>query len=357
MSFIFFLFFYILIYGSVHTYFFFKVKPLLPTGASSILLIIFLALMVSGPILVRVWEQIGWITPARLLAWISFIWMGILFLFFSTSLILDLIRFVYFVITRVAPLTPQQQFYIPMMLALIVSVYGLFEAQIIRIERLTINSPKVPSGASGFKIAQISDLHMGLIMGSSYQQKVADLIAKENPDLLVSTGDFVDASMCHLNGANEPLIKLKVPAGKFAITGNHEFYAGLDGAIQCTEAAGFRMLRNESVEINEWLTILGVDDDEAVRFRVVENIDEVGLLSDIAPERFVLFLRHRPRVKTETVGKFDLMLSGHTHKGQIFPFSLLTAPWFTHLAGLKKLSDRSNLYVSRGTGCWGPPIR
>jgi len=351
-----FLIFYILIYGSVHTYFFFKAKPLLPNITAGIFLILFLVIMVLGPIIVRLWENINWITPARILAWITFSWMGLLFLFFSASLLLDLTRLLLFVVQRTS-ISSQLQLWLPLAIAVCVTTYGLFEAQSIKIEHLTIRSNKLPVQSKSFRIAQISDMHAGLLIGKSYIKKVANLIAKENPDLLISTGDLVDASMCHLDNMMAPLRNLTPPSGKYAITGNHEFYAGLSESIQCAQGAGFQMLRNQSLDVNDWLTLVGVDDDEAVRFRLVDKIDEQRLLNEVGNNRFIVFLRHRPNVNPGIIGRFDLMLSGHTHKGQIFPFSLLTAPWFTQLAGRKDLGKGSILYVSRGTGSWGPPIR
>lgn len=146
--------------------------------------------------------------------------------------------------------------------------------------------------------------------------------------------------------------------GKFAITGNHEFYAGIENARCFTENAGFTFLRGESVTVAGMINIAGVD-DPAGRYYGLKDISEKGVLSKLPRDKFTLLLKHRPTVDKDAVGLFDLQLSGHAHKGQIFPFSLITRIYYRHTAdaGHLKLMDNFYLYVSRGSGTWGPPIR
>jgi uncharacterized protein len=144
--------------------------------------------------------------------------------------------------------------------------------------------------------------------------------------------------------------------GKFAITGNHEFYAGLTQAIAFTERCGFRMLRHELVGVGDFMDIAGVDDPAAHGFRS-EETPEADILSKANKDHFILFLKHRPSIQKASVGQFDLQLSGHVHDGQIFPFRFLTRLSFPYYVGLHALQKGSSIYISRGSGTWGPPIR
>jgi predicted MPP superfamily phosphohydrolase len=145
--------------------------------------------------------------------------------------------------------------------------------------------------------------------------------------------------------------------GKFAVTGNHEFYAGIDQALAFTAAAGFRVLRGEAVPVGDYLTVAGIDDPAGARREGAPLPDEVPLLAKAQRNRFLLLLKHQPRIRPGAVGLFDLQLSGHVHKGQIFPFNLLTWLSYRIRCGLTELEGGSRLYTSRGTGTWGPPIR
>jgi hypothetical protein len=144
--------------------------------------------------------------------------------------------------------------------------------------------------------------------------------------------------------------------GKYAITGNHEFYAGLDQSLNFTAQAGFTLLRGERVDL-EGITIAGVDDPQARSVGLYRGKPEKDLLSDVPESRFILLLKHRPLVDGNSRGFFDLQISGHVHRGQIFPFSIITGLYYQTQAGFSTLSDGSSLYVSRGSGTWGPPIR
>jgi predicted MPP superfamily phosphohydrolase len=220
---------------------------------------------------------------------------------------------------------------------------------------LTIRSHKVPAAYSPLKIVQISDVHLGLIVREGRLKRILKKVAAENPDVVVSTGDLVDGQVCELNGLAGLLNEIRPRYGKFAVTGNHEFYAGFDNAKCFTENAGFTLLRGESTSA-AGITIAGVD-DPAGRFYGLKNISETELLSPLPRNKFVLLLKHRPLVDKKAVGLFDLQLSGHIHKGQIFPFTLLTALYYPLTSGRLDLPDKSVMYVSRGSGTWGPPVR
>lgn len=356
---------YFLVYGSVHFYFFSKVKTAYALSPKfNLLIILFLALMVLAPILTRSFERIGWIFPARFVGHIGYLWMGFLFLFFCIALTLDIYRLLVYLagwmaknsFSSLLP-TARWTFGVATILAVVISIYGFFEARSLDIERLTISSRKIPAEVGAFKIVQISDLHLGLTVGERWVEKVAAVIESENPDLLVSSGDLVDASASDLDPVVVRLKALQPRYGKFAVTGNHEFYAGIGQAAECTQRAGFVLLRNGSANILGFLSIVGVDDPAGAMRLSGKVLSEEELLRSLPAEQYTILLKHRPTVNKETISLFDLQLSGHTHKGQIFPFNLLTKLFFITNAGYLKLSPRSYIYVSRGTGTWGPPIR
>lgn len=145
--------------------------------------------------------------------------------------------------------------------------------------------------------------------------------------------------------------------GKFAITGNHEFYAGISEAIAFIQDAGFVMLRGEGLNVAGVINIAGVDDPAGSRYGLASEAAENIALSKLSGKYFTLLLKHQPVLNGAASGSFDLQLSGHTHGGQIFPFNLVTSRFFRYHRGYFNLPNHARLYVSRGTGTWGPPIR
>ena len=342
-----------------------KAKSALGFGTkTAVPVICFLALMVFAPILIRAFEKPGLEPVARVFGYIGYTWMAVLFLFFSVSIVMDLLRLLIWLaglitsknLSSFTSVTPFH-FLLPFALALGICVYGFFEAGDIRVERTTIESPKIPQRVGSFKIVQISDVHLGVMVGERKLGRILDIVKRENPDLLVSTGDLVDGEMCNLTEAIRLLKQVNPPWGKFAVTGNHEYYAGLDKALDFTRNAGFTILRGEATTIDGFLNVAGVDDHQAKSFGGSAGMTEHDLLTTLPKQNFTLFLKHRPLLDKSALGLFDLQLSGHAHKGQIFPFSIFTKLSYPTDDGCLRLGDGSYLCVSRGAGTWGPPIR
>jgi predicted MPP superfamily phosphohydrolase len=354
-----------IIYGGIHLYAFLKARAAFSFGAlTSLYLMLFMLIMILAPVIVRYSERLGFELFARIMAHIGFFWGGILFLFFSVSVVIDLYRVSVYLAGLIlqknfSAISPSSKFSLifPLLLSLCITVYGYFEARDIRTERISIKTSKIPAEIGRLKIVQISDVHLGLIVREKRLNRILDKVRAEQPDILVSTGDLVDGQVCRLTGLEDPLKAINPPYGKFAITGNHEFYAGIENARCFTENAGFTFLRGESVTV-AGINIAGVD-DPAGRYYGLKDISEKELLSGLPRDKFTLLLKHRPAVDKDSVGLFDLQLSGHAHKGQIFPFSLVTRIYYRHTAdaGHLKLMNNFYLYVSRGSGTWGPPIR
>ena len=358
-----FLIFYLSIYGAVHYYAFRKVRTtFLLKKKVAIPIILFMLAMVLAPIIVRIAERVGFEIGAGFWAYLSFTWMGLLFLYVTTSACIDCGRFVMFLAAKIRKknttqlkIVPQKVFTVQAVLVLAIYGYGLFEANNIRTEHLVIESPKISEKQGKVRIAQISDVHLGLLVKENYLQKILAVVADAKPDLLISTGDLVDGQLNNHKEEEKMLGAIRPRLGKIAITGNHEFYAGLENSLDFMKKAGFAVLRHQGT-VRHNITIVGVDDQTSEAFGIGYAESERDILFAQPNNNFTVLLKHRPDVDPQSLGLFDLQLSGHTHKGQIFPFNLLTWLFHPQRAGHTKLMD-GHLYVSRGTGTWGPPIR
>jgi len=353
------------IYGAMHLYLFLKARSaLIPGFGVSVATALFLTAMVVAPIGVRLLERQGMHLASRYLAYLAYTWMGLLFFFVWLGLCLDVFNLCMRILSQLSGSissrfvwTGRQSFIFLMLGVLFLGVWSAYSAWQIRVDRVVLKTTKMPTQMEKLTIAQISDVHLGPMVGEKRLGRIIRLLERAGPDVLVSTGDLVDAQMDRLNNLAAMLAKVNPPLGKFAITGNHEFYAGIGQSERFLKAAGFTLLRNERLSLAGQLNIVGVDDPVGRRRYHTKKPDEKGLLAGLNPEKLTLLLKHRPTVEKESLGKFDLQLSGHTHGGQIFPFNLVTQLFYPKEDGLHRLEKESVLYVSRGTGTWGPPMR
>lgn len=345
-------------YGLMHSLVYLRLRVLLPGQRWIHLLFILLFLLlfafsvISFPL-----ERTGHVDSARAAAFIGFGWMG--FIFFASILaigmdIFDILSWTgrHIFSWQVPTLQGKGPALVMLASALLICFYGIFEARHIRVERISITTDKLPAGTEHLRIAQISDVHLGLLMGKPFLSGILSLLEQERPQIMVSTGDLLDSSSSHLDELSSLLKHVQPPYGKYAVIGNHEYYSGLAHSLAFLDQAGFTVVRNQVTTRDGIINIAGVD-DPALR----NKTDEVALLSSVKNNLFTLFLKHRPYVTTGTCGLFDLQLSGHTHKGQLFPFGLVVAKPYPFLAGFYPLSKGSALYTSRGTGTWGPFMR
>ncbi len=356
---------FIILYGSLHFYVLMKTGRAFGFHWELILpLALFMGFMVVCPILVRVAENNGMESLARVLAYGGYTWMGLIFLFFMVAALLDiytglvllanlllknaLIRFV---------LSAKAIFFTALFLSVGGGAYALVQASAIRTEHLIVTSPLIPEKVGRFRIVQISDVHLGLIMGKPQLSRILKIVQGAKPDILVSTGDLLDGQTDGMADLAKAFQSMHPPYGKYAVNGNHEYYVGIQKNRKFCEAAGFMLLTDRAVDIPGVLAIAGIDDLTAQRFGISGGATERKLLSQWSQERFRLVLKHRPVLNPESRGLFDLQLSGHTHGGQIFPFSLMVKLLFPVDAGLLPLPGGAALYVSRGSGTWGPPMR
>jgi predicted MPP superfamily phosphohydrolase len=353
------------LYGSVHAYAFLKIRAAFPFGPGvGIGVGLFMAAMILTPFLVRLLETQGQEAPARVLSYIGYSWMGIIFLFFSLSLLTDLYRLLALgasALMRIdaAGVMPSAKtaLLVPLAAALAFASWGALSALHIKTHRIVVHTDRIPASVGTFRIVQVSDVHLGLIVRQYRLGKIIEAIRASDPDLLVSTGDLVDGQIDNLANLADALAVVRPRYGKFAVTGNHEFYAGIGQSLEITRRAGFTVLRGEAEAIPGIMTVAGVDDHTGKLMGMPVGTPEGALLAGLPENAFRLFLKHQPTVRTASLGLYDLQLSGHTHKGQIFPFKYLVRLFFPYVSGLHKLPKGSLLFISRGTGTWGPPIR
>jgi predicted MPP superfamily phosphohydrolase len=278
--------------------------------------------------------------------------MGYLFLFLCIGLAFDLCYALATLLHFNWPLNAAMTFSVVSLLALAALGYGFIEARQIQIEEISIITPKLASGR--VTIAQISDLHLGIMQGDEFLERVLAKLRTLKPDILVATGDIVDGQGDNLAALARHFQAYTPPLGAYAVTGNHEYYAGLNNSLRFLRNAGFTVLRGEAAQAGG-IVLVGVDDPSAMSAGQQTRLDARKALASVSAHDFIVLLKHQPLVDSDI--PFDLQLSGHVHGGQIFPFVYLTRLSYHLHSGLTELADGRRIYVSRGAGTWGPPIR
>ena len=240
-------------------------------------------------------------------------------------------------------------------LALCYSFYNVYKGP--KIKEITLNFvKKLPSQLNNFIIVHLSDLHLGRLTSNKWLNNIVLNVNMMDPDIIVITGDLIDGDIASFGEFTEILKQLKSKYGVFAVTGNHEYYAGINKFLTFAKKAGINVLKNESRLIANSIYLAGLDDDEGKRFGTTgANLELV--LKNYEPNKSVILLYHRPTdFQIAAKSGVDLQLSGHTHAGQIPPMDLLVMLYYKYPVGLYFYGD-SYIYTSPGTGTWGPALR
>lgn len=306
--------------------------------------------------------------------WVAFPWMALVALTFVALLVIDLVRLILWG-ARKATRTPRPTGEVSISRRTFVAritggaaltvggtsmARGMIEArgthEIVDVE---FYLPKLPAALDGFTIVQLTDLHVGLTIDRKFVQRVVDRANALAPDLIALTGDFVDGQVADLRDDIAPLADLRAKHGVYAVTGNHEYYAGVDPWIAEISSLGAKYLRNQRVSIGNGehsFDLAGVDDHGARGGDHGEDL--AAATADRDPDRALVLLAHQPR-QVRRAAKFgvDLQLSGHTHGGQIWPWHFLVRIQQGGLLAGRYEVEGTQLYVSRGCGYWGPPVR
>jgi hypothetical protein len=344
--------------AALHVYIGMRIVPALPwaAGIAFGLLLAASAVLVPAGMLAR---RLLRPPAADRLTWIGMLCMGL----FSSLLVLTFGRDLLLLALRLAE-GPDWRvasgLAVPL-LALLVTAIGFFNARrTARVNTVRIPLPGLPPALAGFRIVQISDIHVGPTIKQAYLQAIVDRVNALEPDVVAITGDLVDGSVAELASHVAPLAKLRARDGVFFVTGNHEYYSGVHGWVRELQRLGLRVLHNEHVVLRRGdaqLVLAGVPDHSGHHFDPAHRSDPARALAGAPEHAPRVLLAHQPRAAAAAAqAGFDLQLSGHTHGGQFLPWTLFVPLQQPFTAGLHQLG-RLKVYVSRGTGYWGPPKR
>ncbi len=305
---------------------------------------------------------------ARWIAWPASLWMGFAFLLLVQLLATDALLWLAGRAAQAAPSVGGQPGAADALraaavasVALVAGAIGMRRALAPPAHRLVeIALERWPRALDGFRIVQISDVHIGPILDRRFCEHLVERIHALDPDLVAITGDLVDGDARLLAGEVAPLARLRARHGVYFVTGNHDHYSGASAWCSALEGLGIRVLRNEREEIrvgDAVFDLVGVDDHRGAALGRAGGEDLGRALAGRDPARPAVLLAHDPSTfKRASSQGIDLQLSGHTHGGQIWPFAWLVRLVIPFVAGLYRRSG-AILYVSRGTGFWGPPMR
>jgi predicted MPP superfamily phosphohydrolase len=316
---------------------------------------------------------------ARGLAWVAFVWLGVAFLLFSALLAVDLLKLAATGAARLReflagagdpPADPARRLFVSRAVAgtTLAVVSAAAGAGVRRaggpaeITEVPVRLPRLPAPLDGVTIVQISDLHVGPTIRRREVDRVVEQANALRPDLVAITGDLVDGSVRELGPIVEGLTGLRARWGVHFVTGNHEYFSGVEQWEAFLRGLGVRVLRNERVTIGDAgasFELAGVDDWHAGRYAHGHAWDLDKAMAGHDPERAAVLLAHQPLgVERGMRAGVGLQLSGHTHGGQLVPFNLAVRAAFRYVKGLHSLEGGAgNVFVSRGTGYWGPPMR
>jgi uncharacterized protein len=310
---------------------------------------------------------------ASVWAWIGFSWLGVILFAVLSCLVVDVGMLVHYFVTRDVPVDEQRRRFLQRAAGVtIVGAVGMLSGisarnalRPVAVKPLQVNLPRLSPSLDGLRLAQLTDIHIGPTLDGVW---LRDVVARTNAlhaDIIVITGDLVDGSVDELREHIAPLKELSAPHGVYFITGNHEYYSGVEEWVAHIAGMGIRVLRNDGVRLYPRgedaapLYLAGVDDYHSDRFAGHRQDIPKALAGWEAEQEAVILLAHQPVAIHEAAAhKVDLQLSGHTHGGQIYPFNYAVRLQQPYVRGLHTYPDsHTQIYVSCGTGFWGPPMR
>ncbi len=318
---------------------------------------------------------------AQALPVLAFTWLGLAFLLFCAVLVLDAVRLTaqggawladWLRAQPDPPADPERRLLIARAVAGTAALAAAGASAFAfrsatgpaEVTEVPVRLERLPRALSGLTIAQITDLHVGPTIGEREVRRVVDQVNALRPDLVAVTGDLVDGSVAELGRAVAHIGRLEARHGVYFVTGNHEYYSGVGEWLAELRRLGIRALRNERVVIGDAgasIDLAGVDDYGSRGMGGGHGVDLPRALAGRDPDRALVLLAHQPRgVGSAVRAGVELQISGHTHGGQIAPFNFVVGAVFPYLKGLYRHEEpgrTGQIFVSRGTGYWGPPLR
>ena len=347
-----------MILGALHALLGWLLLPALPVGPAGWLLggAVLLASTMLMPMTIFARAVTGDARLADRLSWAGSLCMG----FFSSLFVLTVLRELLMLIPSARP-HAQASAVAVLLLALLATILGFINARrVARVRDVDVPIAGLPPALQNFSIVQLSDIHVGATIQRAY---VDAIVARANglqADLIAVTGDVVDGTVAQLGSHTAPLGGLRARHGVFLVTGNHEYYSGAAPWVAEFRRLGLRVLMNEHAILEHdgaRLALAGVTDFNAAAFDPAQASDPQAAIAGAPADIPRILLAHQPRsaAAAEAAG-YDLQLSGHTHGGQFWPWNLFVPLQQPYVAGLHR-RGRLWIYVSRGTGYWGPPKR
>ena len=360
--------------GGIHYYLWLRLArdPQWPPPWSTMLTWFFVAAAVGTPVAAILSRGRTHTLPGQIAIWSAYVWLGVMFLLFTAVFASDAGRLMVTIARRITGNgsvdADRRTFIARIMATAIAAIVSGASVLAVRsalgpvdVRRVRVRLARLPRGQHGLTIAQITDLHVGPTIGREIVEDVVNRTNALAPDIIAITGDLVDGSVNDLREAVAPLANLRARHGVFFVTGNHEYFSGADAWLKELPRLGIRVLGNERVSIGDGdavFDLAGIDDRTAQRYGGLSP--EAALaraLDGRDPKRELVLLAHQPRSMLDAAPfGVGLQISGHTHGGQIWPFGYLVRLQQGFWPGLQRHGD-AQLYVSRGTGYWGPPMR
>ena len=302
----------------------------------------------------------------HLFIWIGSFWLGAMLYFFLIVLSVDIIR----LLNIGFHFLPQQEslayskikvisLIISVGLTLVILLLGFINANDTRVKHYEIVTGKNISNKENFKIAVVTDIHLGSLIAKNRLEKLTVLVNNQCPDLIILAGDILDEVQAPIlaEDIGEPLKCLKAAMGTYAVTGNHEYIGGINRAVKYIESLGIKLLRDTVVQLDDKLILIGREDRDMERFTGKHRKTKEELMKGIDNSKFLVLLDHQPYDLKKTAElNIDLQISGHTHHGQIWPFNYITDAIYELSCGYLSKGN-THYYVSSGYGTWGPPVR
>lgn len=360
--------------SAIHYYLWIRLArdPHWPAPWGTVLGWLFVVAAVGMPVAVIVGSRSAHSLAGQIAIWSAYIWLGVMFLLFTAVFAADIGRLIVGIARRISSggaVDAERRTFIARITATAIGaiVAGATGVAIrsalgpVEIRRVRVRLARLPRAQHGLTIVQITDLHVGPTIGRAVVEDVVNRTNALSPDIVAITGDLVDGSVSALRDAVAPLANLRARHGVYFVTGNHEYFSGADAWVNELPRLGIRVLGNERVSIGEGdssFDLGGIDDRSAHQYGGLAT--EAALaraLEGRDPKRELVLLAHQPRSLLDAAPYgVGLQISGHTHGGQIWPFGFLVRLQQRFWPGLHRHGD-AQIYVSRGTGYWGPPMR
>jgi predicted MPP superfamily phosphohydrolase len=367
LNFVIFLSIFFTLYGFVNFYIFVRGWQSIPPGSTlrSAFAIVFWVVALSfvyGRVLENVWTS----ALSDLLVWMGSFWIAAMIYFFIAVVVLDLLRFVNHFHPFFPPVVtshyPQSKYVIAagtIGIVALVLLAGHINALIPRVKTLELTIPKKVEGMKTVNIVAASDIHLGTIVGRQRFDQIVEKINSLDPDVVLLVGDIVDEDLAPVIKQNlgEALRNIKPRYGVYAITGNHEYFGGVEAACAYMQEHGVAMLRDRAVKVNGTFFLVGREDRSYNRHAGRQRKSLEELMVGVDRQYPVILMDHQPFRLSEAVNQgVDLQLSGHTHHGQLWPVNYVIQAIFEVGWGYEKIGN-THVYVSNGVGTWGPPVR